>query len=329
MAKRGGPTGWDIANLGVDLYQSRQISKMHKDMEDMGSAIQMQVLSMQMAQEQEAAKKALIINARKLVLEIEDQIGELRGGFEAYPANTSVLFDMLLNMIEESPLGPDLFEEFQDIERYRSMRKEVTEFGNWVESEMNDEDRGVKDAMIKYATDEKNLSKAIEIAHKREAAIKDFEESSERWDASQSEWGEKVSEDEERRASIRKTATIAIPSGIVLASLIMVAGSMGVAIPADQAETYFTYVLYLSWAIPLLHFASYSANPVIPSDDPLRLLRDSLPGKESLVSDLDSRFEPVPSRYDGRSTASELEGLSAERLSFVDKHSPKALGGSQ
>jgi hypothetical protein len=37
MAKRG-PTVWDIGNLCVDLYQTRQIKNIHSDMEDANGA---------------------------------------------------------------------------------------------------------------------------------------------------------------------------------------------------------------------------------------------------------------------------------------------------
>ena len=323
----------DIANLGIDIYQSRQISNMHKEMGEMGNSIQMQILSMQMAQESEASKKKLIIEARKMVLEIEDQVEGLRQEFDAYPANTSIQFDILLNMIEQSPLGDDLFEEFQDIERYRATLKIVADFGNWLESEMSDENQEIKKNILDYVNEEEDLVKAISVAKKRkklaedrEEALNDFEKTSEKWDASQSDWDEKEAEIEDRKVSLQKTAKIAIPAGLVLACLILVINSLGIAISTNQSKDIFNLVLYISWAIPLLQFLKYLGNPVIPSDDPLRILRDSLPAKESLISKMDSKLlNLVPLKFEGRDTVSELEILLAERLKFVDKHSPNIL----
>ena len=315
----------DFANFGVNLYQTRKISNLQREMEDMGASLSLQVHSLQMAQEAEAARKALIVQCRKLVLDIEDEIGTLSGLLQSYPAKTSIVYDLMASMLEESALGPDVFEEFVDIERYRSMMSEFIEFGNQIESHLTEEDRVTKTTMVAYANDEENLSKAIEVAKKAEKAAKDLAESTEAQESSEPEWEELKRLDGIKRAGVRKTALASIFAGIAVAGAITVLGASGLALTPEQSEASSPYALYISWGIALISYASMSANPIIPSDHPLKVLRDSLPEKRRKAERLDADLSDLVTQYDVR-TSVELEALEATRLAFVEKHSPMMDG---
>lgn len=329
MAKQG-PTGWDIANLGVDLYQTRQIKKMHKDMEEATNTIQLQMFEMKMAQEMEAMKKDAIIEFRKLVLVIEEELGRIRRAFSKYPAHSVFSFDILNQMINEANLDSDFFEEFQDIERAKAMEKSIVQTKNWIDSRMTPSIAGIKEKMMRYATEEPELTVAIEVAQGREElqsirkqTRENIVDSQAKWEKSQPEWEEKQTEIESRRAKLSQTAKNSILLGIGLGVLLLSLNALLIRLPEAELQQYFSYILYGSWAFPLLMWLNFSANPVIPRDDPLILLRDSIGSEEARLVELDDKLSDPPPNIDGRTTAAELIQLKAEWLGFVDKNSPR------
>jgi len=327
---KGGPTVVDIANLGVDLYQTRQIKKMHLDMEEATTTIQIQMLQMQMAQEEEAKKKSLIIESRKLVLEIENEIGRIRRAFLKYPAHSSLTFDMLYHMIEESPLNTDLFEEFVDIERSRAMEHNVVETKAWIDSRTTPSIVDIKQKILRYSTEEPDLVAAIEMAAEREDWQSQREQTQTnivdlqaKWEGARPEWEEKQAEIEVRKGKLSQTAKFSILSGVGLAIALISLSALFLRVPEAELETYVSYILYASWGYPLLMWLNLSANPIIPKNDPLILLRDSIASQEIQLSELDEMLADSPPAFDDRSTSAELTQLKVEWLDFVDKNSPR------
>jgi hypothetical protein len=329
MAKQG-PTGWDIANLGVDLYQTRQIKKMHTDMEEATNIIQMQMLEMQMAQDREANKKQMMVEFRKLVLEIEEEIARIRQAFPKYPAHSAISFDLLSQMFAESPLSSDFFEEFQDIERTKAMEQNLADTRVWIDSRLTPSIADTKQKMLQYATEEPNLVAVIETAVEREDLESQRNQTQSnlidlqaKWEQSQPEWEEKQIEIGERKAKLSKTAKYSILSGAGLAILLLSLSALFLRIPEAQLEEYVSYILYASWGFPLLMWYYYRSSPILSKNNPLVLLRDSIASGKIKLAELDQMLSTPMPNFDGRTTSDEMTHLLSERWVFVDKNSPQ------
>ena len=64
------------------------------------------------------------------ILDIEDELDRIEAAFPYYPAHSSLTFDILENMFEESGLESNVFEEIHDIERFRKVQKHIIETNN-------------------------------------------------------------------------------------------------------------------------------------------------------------------------------------------------------
>ena len=330
MAKRGN-TVWDFGNLGVDLYQTRQIKKMHSDMEDATNTIQMQILEMQMAQHMESNKKQMMVEFRKLVLEIEEELVRIRQAFSKYPAHSAISFDLLCQMLAESPLSSEFFEEFHDIERTKLVERKLAETGVWINSRMTSSIEDNKLNILKYTTEEPNLVAAIELALEREdiemqrnktqSNLIDFEAE---WEQSQPEWEKKQIEISERKAKLSTTAKYSILTGVGLTIPGILLSLSGLPIASEaHLEDYVSYVLFASFIPPILMWLQFSSSPILSKSDPLVILSNSISSYEIRLAELDQKLSsPVPN-FDGLKTSAELTQLKSEWLNFVDRNSPQ------
>tara|TARA_B100001175_G_C19506796_1_gene641350 strand:- start:2167 stop:3354 length:1188 start_codon:yes stop_codon:yes gene_type:complete len=330
MTKRG-PTGWDIANLGVDIYQTRKISQLRKEISESNEVIQMQMLEMQMAQQMESNKKQMMVEFRKLVLEIEEELLRIRRFFTKYPAHSAISFDLLSQMLAESPLSSEFFEEFHDIERTKVMEQNLAETRVWIESRMTSSIEDTKLNILKYTTEEPNLVAAIELALERE----DFEMQrnqnqsnlinlNAKWEQSQPEWEMKKIKIRERKTKLSSTAKYSILSGAGLVILILSLSAVYLRIPESQLEDYVSYVFYASWIPPIFMWLQFSSSPILSKKDPLVILRNSISSCEIRLAELDQILSSPAPNFDGKKTSAELTQLKSEWLSFVDKNSPKS-----
>ena len=108
----------DLANLGVDIYQSKQLASI--------SASQNQL---HMAHMIEGMTSGMEVEKRKLILQFESEIGTL--DFNTSPKNSAMSLARIRNATDSLDLTPSGFREFADMERAKEFNVLLMQWESW------------------------------------------------------------------------------------------------------------------------------------------------------------------------------------------------------
>jgi len=312
---------FDVANAGMNAYNMRQTSKLRNEMAEQNAMMQYELEQMRMAQELEAMKKQMIIQARNLILEVEEEINRIEVASKYYPAHSSLSMDILENMLQGSGIESNMFEEIHDIERFRNMQKHLMGVSSRV-SKLSPADVEIKANLLRYTTEDDELSEAIDLTATREATIVDYNEKSARWEQSMGDWASLEKRERERDSKYNKMTGITVVIGIIITGLLYFALTELSTMELEQIEGVVGLSACVFGIAVLILIQIKGARRVIRSDNPLKLLKENVEELTEKMSYLDEQYASIPALYGGLSTSDELSQLYAKWMAYVDQHSP-------
>ena len=159
-----------------------------------------------------------------------------------------------------------------------------------------------------------------------ESAKEELDTARSNWDSVQDEWGPKYSEIIERRNLFTRITLVVLILGFLISFTIyaLISATEDV-VPEDTLGAIVPYIFYASWLFPLLLFIIMNSNRVVDKENPLLILRDSIPklerqieGENGTLNSLDSRGISIKRFGDALNLPIEdmVEGLE-ERESFI------------
>ena len=314
---------FDVANAGMNAYNMHQTSKLRSEMAEQNAMMQFELEQMRMAQELEAMKKQMIIQARNLILEVEEEIDRIDVASSHYPAHSSLSMDILENMLQEAGIESNMFEEIHDIERFRNMQKHMMEVSSKV-SRLDANNLEIKANLFRYSTEDDELSEAIELTEVRETTMVDYDEKSARWQNSQHDWASLEKQEKERNTKYNNMLVITTILGIIVTGAIFFGLSELSSMEKEEIEGAAGISGCIFGFALLTTFWIKDAYPVIKADNPLKLLKENVSELEEKLGYLNSKYESIPNLYGGLTTSGELRGLYANWMAYVDQHSPTA-----
>jgi hypothetical protein len=158
----------DIANVGANVYQARQISKLSEQQSEQNALLQMQIENMQTQQMMGEMKKEALKHARTLILEFEDQINATEKKVQLNPILASIEADaleMAFRDAQSSGMDSDFFEEMYDLERYRKVDSGINKLKQ-LASNLTHEQSSIKNNIVSYSMQFDDLEQAIKLAEK-------------------------------------------------------------------------------------------------------------------------------------------------------------------
>jgi len=99
-----------------------------------------------------------------------------------------------------------------------------------------------------------------------------------------SEWESLIEKDKQTTHFLKKIFMLPISIGMLFGILLVLISALFIKIPGDNLEDYLSYILYISWAIPILFWLKFSL--VIKSDDPKVKLNNSIQTIEAKLVNL-------------------------------------------
>lgn len=103
----------DLANLGSNLYQNKQLANQSRALEQQNQMMQQQLLMQQL----EALNKEVLIEKRKMLMKIDMFLDKVDRTHPHYPEYSLMMLDIVSEKIGEMEVGPTDFEEVADMQK--------------------------------------------------------------------------------------------------------------------------------------------------------------------------------------------------------------------
>ena len=192
--------------------------------------------------------------------------------------------------------------------------------------EQRAKERELEREIVRCQDEAKFLRRRISLCKSIESAKEELDTARSNWDSVQDEWGPKYSEIIERRNLFTRITLVVLILGFLISFTIyaLISATEDV-VPEDTLGAIFPYVFYASWLYPLLLFMVMNSNRVVDKEDPLLILRDSIPklerqieGENGTLNSLDSRGISIKRFGDALNLSTEdMVEMLEERESFI------------
>ena len=192
--------------------------------------------------------------------------------------------------------------------------------------EQRAKERELEREIVRCQDEAKFLRRRISLCKSIESAKEELDTARSNWDSVQDEWGPKYSEIIERRNLFtRITLVVLILGSLISFTIYALISATEDVVPEDTLGAIFPYVFYASWLCPLLLFMVMNSNRVVDKEDPLLILRDSIPelerqieGENGTLNSLDSRGISIKRFGDALNLSTEdMVEMLEERESFI------------
>jgi len=146
----------DYGNLGLNLYQSKQLSSISAAQNQLGMASMM-----------DSIKGDMEVEKRKLMLQFETEIEEL--SFETSPVEGVAKVVQIRSATDNLDLTTSGFREFADMDRAKSFSKMLTDLESKMKSEVSTEDIKMGRIIHQYVSEDDDLEEYAALQHIKEA----------------------------------------------------------------------------------------------------------------------------------------------------------------
>ena len=128
----------DLANLGSNLYQNKQLANQSAMLEQQNQIMQQQLLMQQI----EAFNKEVLIEKRKMLMKLHVFLDKVERNHEHYPEYTLMMLDVVAQNVREMEISSSDFEEVADMQKANEISTRLYDTRKMISDNLSSERQG-------------------------------------------------------------------------------------------------------------------------------------------------------------------------------------------
>jgi len=148
----------DLANLGSNLYQNKQLAHQGQMIEQQNQMMQQQMLLQQLEQ----VNKNLLIEKRKMLMKIDIFLDKVDKTHSHYPEYSLMMFDLVNDSIAQMELSASDFEDISDMQKANEIQTRLDHTRDLISNNLSQERQSWSQRMKSIVTTEENELERLE-----------------------------------------------------------------------------------------------------------------------------------------------------------------------